>query len=392
MAVSSSRSFGGRAASRRLLLAFGALALLTAGCGKKGNPLPPMRVIPNATKDLAVAQRGNQLVLRFAYPQTTTAGAKLPGLSAVEVAAMTRQVPATGDLPIVDAREFTAAGRPVATLSGAELQSAIEGGQVVVRLPLPAVPPATAATPAATPSPSPAAPGATPTPAATPAAATRTLYVYAVRTTAEGGETSAWSNLARLVPLPAPPPPTNLAVEPRAGGIALSWRDEAPGVAGFAVYRRPAASRTYGEPLATPPATAREHLDTTARYGERYIYTVTALGATEPRVESGFGEESEIGYEDRFAPAPPQDLVALPQQGAVSLVWQASPDGDATGYLVYRQDPGADWRKLTAEPIADLKYADSGLTPELLFRYRVTAVDAAGNEGPPAPVVEARVR
>jgi predicted small lipoprotein YifL len=369
------------------------LALLSAvaACGKKGNPLPPMRVIPNGTTDLAVAQRGNQLVLRFAYPQTTTAGAKLPGLSAVEVAAMTRQVPGTGDLPIVDAREFTAAGRPVATLSGAELQSAIEGGQVVVRLPLPVVPPPTAP-PTPAPSPSPAAPGTTPTPAATPPAAPRTLYVYAVRTTAEGGETSAWSNLARLVPLPAPPPPTNLAVEPRAGGIALSWRDEAPGVAGFAVYRRPAVSRTYGEPLAMPAATAREYLDTTARYGERYIYTVTALGATEPRVESGFGEESEIGYEDRFAPAPPQDLVALPQQGAVSVVWQASADGDAVGYLVYRQDPRADWRKLTAEPIADLKFADSGLTPELLFRYRVTAVDAAGNEGPPTPVVEARPR
>jgi len=368
--------------------ALAAACLLATGCGKKGNPLPPLRIIPNAATDLKVAQRGNQVVLRFGYPQTTTGGAKLPGLSAVEVSAMTRQVPGAGELPIVEAREFNAAARQVAKLSGAELQSAIEGGQVVVRLPLPEAP-AAATTPAPTPSPA-ATPGATP--AATATASPRTMWVYAVRTTAEGGETSAWSNLARLLPAPAPAAPTDLTVEPRARGIAISWKANAPSIAGFAVYRRAAESRSYGEPLATPPADAREHLDETARYGERYIYTVTALGAQEPRVESAFGEEREVGYEDRFAPAPPQDLVALPQQGGVNLVWQASPDTDAVGYIVYRQDPGADFRKLTAEPIADLKYVDSGLTADLLFRYRVTAIDAAGNEGPPAPVVEARPR
>lgn len=394
MAVSSSRSFGSggsRAASRSLALALvAALGIVAAACGKKGNPLPPARVIPNPTTDLAVSQRGNQVVLRFGYPQTTTAGAKLPGLAAVEVAAMTRQAPASGDLPIVDVREFSAAAKPIATLRGAELQSAIEGGQVVVRLPLPEVPAATAApTPAPTPSPTPSpAPGA----ATTPSAPARTLYVYGVRTVAEGGEASAWSNLGRLVLQPPPPPPTGLNVEPRARGVELTWRGDGPAVAGYAVYRRPAASRSWGEPLVTLPADARSYLDESARYGERYIYAVTALGAQEPRVESGFGEEREVDYEDRFAPAPPEDLVALPQAGGVSLVWQPSPDADAKGYLVYRQDPGADFRQLTAEPTTELKYTDSGLTGGLVFHYRVTAVDAAGNEGPPTPVVEARPR
>ena len=114
-------SWRGAAGSRIVL----ALALLGtfAACGKKGIPTPPLRIIPNPTKDLAVMQRGNQLVLRLSYPQTTTAGAKLPGLAAVEVAAMTRPVAAAAAPPVVDAREFDAAGKPVATLSGAELQS-----------------------------------------------------------------------------------------------------------------------------------------------------------------------------------------------------------------------------------------------------------------------------
>ena len=99
----------------------------------------------------------------------------------------------------------------------------------------------------------------------------------------------------------------------------------------------------------------------------------------------------EVGYEDRFAPAPPRDLEALPQQGVVNLVWQGSPDADTVGYHVYRQEPGGDFRRLTTEPVTELKYTDSGLTPGLTFRYRLTAIDGAGNEGSPTAEVEARV-
>jgi hypothetical protein len=382
------RSRGGPCAAALGLLALG---LLAAGCGKKGNPLPPARTIPNPTKDLTAAQRGEQVVLRFAYPQTTTAGAKLPGLAAVEVWSVTRPLPpGAAELPALDIREFTGQAASVATLRDAELQSAVEGGQVVVRLPLPAVPPAPP--PSATPAPSPAT-EAVPTPSPAPAAP-RSAYVYAVRTVAEGegAETSAWSNLATLVPQPPPAPTTGLRVEPRAHAIELAW--EAPaGAAGFVVYRRPAASRTYGAPLTTLPAEARTYLDETAKYGERYIFTVTALGGTgTPKVESGFGEESEVDYQDRFAPAPPPDLEALPQQGGVHLVWRPSSDADATGYIVYRQDEGGEWRRITPEPIPDPKLADENLASGRLFRYRVSAVDAAGNEGSPTPEVEVRPR
>jgi hypothetical protein len=352
--------------------------------------MPPLRVIPNPTKDLQVAQRGNQVVFRFGYPQTTTSGAKLPGLAAVEVWELTRPLsPAVTTLPILEPQEFVPAAKLLATLRGAELTSAIEGGQVVIRLPLPTPPPAPSPAPRPAPSPSPSPSPSPATTATAPPAAERTLHVYAVRTVAQEGETSAWSNLANLVPQAPPPPPTGLGVEPRAKGVELGWQSPPDGIAGFAVYRRPAEGRTYGEPLATLPKEARTYLDESAKYGQRYIYTVTALGSTEPRVESAAGEEREVDYEDRFAPAPPDDLVALPSEAGVNLVWQPSPDADTVGYLVYRQDPGAAFRKLTAKPITDLKYADTGLTTGLRFRYHVTAVDGAGNEGPPTPDAEA---
>jgi hypothetical protein len=354
--------------------------LILAACGKKGDPEPPLRVIPNATTELAASQRGDQLVFRFPFPDTTVSGARLPGLAAVEVWSMTRPVSDPANLPVVEPREFAAAARRLVTLSGAELQSAVEGGRVVVRLPLP--PPAPAPTPAPAP-----APSDSPTPAPVDA------HVYGVRTVAEGGEgvPSGWSNLVALVPRAAAPPPTGLAVEPQARGIEVSWQSPADGLAGFAVYRRQAASRTWGEPLAELPPEARSHLDASARYGERYIYSVSALAARQPRVESALAAEREVDYEDRFAPAPPADLTALPEEGGVRLVWEASPDGDAVGYHVYRQDPGAEHRRLTGQPLTELRYADSGLTSGLVFHYRVTAIDGVGNEGAPAEV-EARPR
>src|SRR5262249_39698086 len=67
-------------------------------------------------------------------------------------------------------------------------------------------------------------------------------------------------------------------------------------------------------------------------------------------------------------PPPPEPPAPRPRGGGAPLVGQASPTRDTVGSLVYRQAPGADFRKLTPEPIKDLKYADSGLTPGLLFR------------------------
>ena len=360
-----SESFDGAATVRRSWAPWVALAVLclpAVACGKKGDPTPPPRVIPAQTTNLRAAQRGDQLVLRLGYPATTTAGAKLPGLDTLEISQLTVPAPDPESPPPVDAAQFAAAAKPLATLSGAELQSAVAGDSMVVRLPLPA--------------------------ATTPP----TLHVFGIRTKATGGETSAWSNLARLVPKPPPAPPTDLVVTPQARGVELTWTAPAGTGAGFLVYRRPAESRAYGDPLATLPAEARSHLDTTARFGERYIYSVTALASAQPRVESAFAVEREVDYADRFAPAPPADVVALPGTGGVELLWKTSPDGDTVGYHVYRRDPDAEFRRLTTQPTAELKFSDSGLAAGLVYTYRVTAVDGVGNEGPASPDVEARPR
>ncbi len=371
------------------------LALPLVACGKKGDPMPAPRTIPQAATDLKVRQRGLEVVAEFGYPKSTVAGLPLAGLDGVTLYALDRPLAATVAAPpapapapataaasapaatpapaatvlvMPDPREFAVAAKPFLTLSGAELASAISGDRITVRFRL-----------------------AEPLPAEMPA------RIFAVRTHAAGGELSDWSNLAGLLPrAPAPPPANFLAVAAK-GGIELSWSPGtlpaagAAAIAGYNVYRRDAARTSYGEPVATLDANASSALDGGVAFGRRYIYAVTAIGVRQPLAESALSAEREIDYQDRFAPLPPAELSALGSVGEVRLVWPASPDPDVAGYVVERADPEADFHRVNAEPVAALEFTDRGLASGFTFRFRVAAIDRSGNLGPPGEAVATRV-
>jgi hypothetical protein len=61
------------------------LAAVCAGCGKKGDPQPPLPRGPNAISDLSVEQEGDDAVLTFTFPDRLLTGAPLTDLEAIEV-------------------------------------------------------------------------------------------------------------------------------------------------------------------------------------------------------------------------------------------------------------------------------------------------------------------
>lgn len=341
------------------------LLLPLAGCGKKGDPMPPPRVIPQAIGDLAVSQRGFEIVLEMTHPKTTVAGLALPPLARATLYEARRPAPAEGAPPALDPRELVAAAQPRLELAGAELAGAVSGDRLTVRFRL------------EEPLPEPAE-----------------ARYFAVRTEAAGGEVSPWSNVVALVPRAPPLPPADLRVVARKEGVALAWSvaegPEPP--AGFRVYRRDAQATSWGEPIADLGPEATGHVDTTARYGGRYFYTACALGSRAPVVESAPAGEREIDYQDRFAPEPPKNLRALGGEGEARLLWEPSPDPDVSGYVVFREDPGQEFRRVTAEPVAGGEWTDRGLGRGFVFRYRVAAIDRAGNLGEPSETAEARAR
>ena len=75
-------------------------------------------------------------------------------------------------------------------------------------------------------------------------------------------------------------------------------------------------------------------------------------------------------------PSPPTNLVAVPSETAVRLAWQASPESDVAGYVVYRASAsGADFVRLTSTPITRTTYTDRSVERGKTYWYVVTAVD-----------------
>jgi hypothetical protein len=94
-----------------------ALPLALAACGKKGDPVPPARAIPQTVSDLALKQRGDRVLLEFTHPKTTAAGLPLSGLASVTLLELTRPVPPEGQpVTVLDAE--LAGAVPVVELAG----------------------------------------------------------------------------------------------------------------------------------------------------------------------------------------------------------------------------------------------------------------------------------
>src|SRR5437763_1636731 len=77
---------------RKLSIVFCALLVANA-CGKRGDPRPPVPVIPKATSDVVVTQRGSKVILTWSDPSLTTSGQTLRDLRRVVVYRVTEELP-----------------------------------------------------------------------------------------------------------------------------------------------------------------------------------------------------------------------------------------------------------------------------------------------------------
>jgi hypothetical protein len=318
--------------------------------------------VPATTQDLKAHQQGPRILLDFTYPKTTAMGTVLAGLRSIEVYESLQPAPREGAPAPLDPRVFNSSAQLQQTLAAGDVGAVTFGDRLIIALPLP-------------------------DPLEDPA---RARY-YGIRTVGADGDRSELSNVAALVPRKPPAAPDGVTATARADGVMVEWTP-VTGVLGYGIYRRGAQERAYGAPLQLlPGAEQRSWLDTTARFGQSYIYAVTAVVQANPIIESAVTSEHEVRYADRFAPAVPGDLVALTQPGQVRLVWHASEEADFAGYLVYRREDDGEFQRVTPQPLPTPEYVDTGVGASRTYGYRVTAVDQAGNESAPSAEVRAAV-
>lgn len=361
-------------------------AIVVIACGKRGDPRPPVPIIPQATSDLLVTQRASKLILSWSYPSLTTAGRSLTGIRRISVYRYIEELPVPqggrdpntvlpGDvdptvarsialfskIPTVPAAQFGKLATRIDSMESANLGTATSGAKLIYE----DLPPFR-------------------TTDGRPVRVT-----YAVVTV--GTEKGDFSNLATIVPVDVPAAPASLVATAKPQGVVLTWNAVTPALAGYNVYRTPVGQEPdiFAIPVNTAPVTATTYTDTPP-YGE-HEYRVTAVAsATTPRIESGASLPVRATFKDLVAPPAPASITPLIEPKAVRLIWEPVDAADLAGYMLYRAEGvghGADVREigrtpLVAELVTTTSYVDTKADLGIAYRYAVAARDNSRNESP----------
>lgn len=381
--------------SARVKKFFALLVVVLAACGKRGDPHPPVPIIPKATTDLVVSQRGSSVVLSWSYPSLTTAGKKLESVHRVVVYRYTEALPATqpprdvktltpGDIdptqpqalslfakvPGLTPAQFSRLKERVDSIESANLPQASSGAKLLYL----------------------------DTPPFRTTDGRPVRLNYAVVT--EGGTArSDVSNLATLVPIDVPLPPAGVTATPKAEGVVVSWTapektvtgDAKPHIAGYNVYRvaKGQALEDLAAAVNPSPVTSTTFTDVPS-YGD-FDYRVTAVAMTSPKIESDPSPLVTATFKDLLPPPPPASITALVETKSVRLVWDPVDAPDLANYVVYRTEgvghaTGGQVPKeigtfaMAVVPAGTTMTIDKDPNPGIAFRYAVAARDKSGNE------------
>lgn len=161
--------------------------------------------------------------------------------------------------------------------------------------------------------------------------------------------------------------------------------------------------------LRTPAGTdAGGTLDHTAQKTESYQYTAErvrylSLGGHALELRSSLSPPVTVVMRDIFPPAAPSGLEAVPggataTDRSIDLSWSPNTEDDLAGYFVYRQDIDSKGvatgtvTRLNTTPVVGPAYRDQTAMAGRRYAYRVTAVDAAGNESKLSDEVQETLR
>ena len=368
------------------------VVITLVACGKRGDPRPPVPVIPAATTDLVVTQRANRVLLSWGYPALSTAGRSLTGIRRITIYRYEEELPVSpggrdprtlmpGDVdttepqpivlfsrvPTLPEAQFTKLSKKVESIEKANLAGATVGSRLLY----------------------------TDTPPFRSSDGRPIRLTYAVVTEGEEARSQP-SNLAIIVPLPVGVPPVNVKAEAKTAGVTVSWSaptrsiagESGPIVTGYNIYRTEPGG-VLGElptPVNAAPVKGTTYADAPG-YGE-HEYRVAAVATTgPPAIQSDLSEPVRVAFRDLVPPPPPAGLTVLIETKVVRLLWDGVTAPDLAGYNVYRIE-GRHRLKLTPTPTRDPNFLDISIDIGIFYTYEVTAVDASGNESAPTPKSE----
>jgi len=278
-------------------------ALLCAGCGVVGEPLPPLLEIPSPVSDLSIVQVGTHLELHWTVPPTTTEGTRLGALGLVEIYLVF--LPA--NQPLTD---FAGQAQRIARLENTDTNPLLSLTNYSVPL---------------------------------EASQIGQKVSVALKLINPNGKDAGFSNIASAEVADAPGTPSAPTAMVTEKAIQLTWKPAPlsafggppPDAAGYEIYRSDAQSAEPAQKIGTAESTTYD--DGTFAFGNRYRYFVRAfVRQGESTAVTPDSPSVEVAAEDVFPPAPPRNLRAIAVPHAVEMAWSPNSESDLAGYNVYR--------------------------------------------------------
>ena len=351
----------GKPALHFCLLLFALCLLLStfSGCGKIGDPLPPIPRAPLIVNELRVEQRGAALILTFPFTRTPRSA----GLQRVDIYRLVEPITATAGLTPT---EFEAHARLIASIPAEQipLKSAMITYQDALDL---------------------------------KASDKNVRHRYAVRLVNASGAEAELSNYAMIAPLfDLALAPANVRATQREREIEITWNAPAanesgstpPNVAAYNIYRRAPGGALAK--LNAAPLTDRVYQDRAFQFGWQYEYIVRALSllpnntSLANAIESADSAALSHTAKDTFPPAAPVSITIAAANGMISLFWPLNSEPDVAGYNLYRSEdantPAAGWAKLNPQLHKSASFRDERVQVGKEYFYQLTAIDVYGNE------------
>ena len=395
---------------RWLTLAAAALPIvLVAGCASPGPPHAPTLNLPDPVKDLTAERVGDKVTLHWTTPEKNTDRIAIKGAVTAQICRIAVPVTPT---PTPDCTVVTT----VPVQSGASHAEDILPASLTVD----------------------------------PAS----LLAYRVRLLNTNNRSAGLSSETFVAAGAAPPPVQQLSAKSLQDGIQLEWQQqnttaqvlldrhlvEPAGAAANLAPANPASipkpvTRTKSRKTSPPPASAKPQaqpissqktpddvrletpketndaggtIDQSALKGASYRYTAQrvreiSLAGHTLELRSDRSAPVTIAVLDTFPPAVPSGLEAVPggataSDRSIDLSWTSNTDNDLAGYIVYRQEVTSTGQvagsatRLNSTPVVGPAYRDQTAIPGHRYAYRVTAVDATGNESAPSTDVQETLR
>jgi hypothetical protein len=335
--------------------------MLAAGCGKRGNPLPPLRPVPGRVTDLHAVRTADQIALTLVVPAVNADNSTPPAIDRLEIYAANGLAAA----PAPPAAEIT--GNP-----------ANHRADIAVRPP-----------------PDPDAPAPESTAPAEPAPGDHATWIDRLRSSSGTGDLARHYVIVAVVgrgrgrrgppspvisvplgDLPAPPDTISLTSDETA--IRLAWTPSAPGQT-FTVLTSPPPFTAATATVATPTPLQAPEYNTPVQFGSERCFAVRALQVTAAAtLEGPLSPAHCLTPVDVYAPPAPANLQAIQEGAAVTLNWSGVPAPDLAGYIVLRSEGNEQAMvPLMREPIHDTSYHDQTVRTGGTYTYSVYAVDTA---------------